>query len=429
MRNIWTLIQREYLERVRTRSFVIFTLLMPAAMAGLVLIPTKIAEMNSGGERKLVIVADDMKLGETVGHQLAIPKPTRGDDEFSDSQLKAPTVYAIQVVNDTSDAERDRLNQQVSKSQITGYLWLTDAALEKHKVVYSTKEAADFEQSSDLRSAVRSAVIKQNLEQRGITGEDVDSMLKPIKLETVRVEKGHQGTSGNTVFLTAFGMVMLLYAVVLVYGMSVMRSVIEEKSTRILEVLLSTVTSKELLAGKILGVGAVGITQILVWVIFAVLFSIPGLVAAKSFMGELHIPVLGMIAFAVFFLLGYMLYSAMYAAIGSMVNTDQEAQQMQWPAMLPILIAVFLMNAVIQHPNSALAFWLSIVPFFAPILMLVRILIEQPPIWQIVLCIGIMLGTIYSLWMLAARIYRVGILMYGKRPTLPELRRWLRYAG
>lgn len=430
MRNIWTLMQREYLERVRTRSFLIFTLLMPAAMAGIVFIPTKIAQMNSGGERQIVIVADDMKLGETVGHQLAVPKPTRAsDDEFSQPEVGPPTVYAIQVVNDTSEAERDRLNQQVSAGKITGYLWLSDAALEKHRVVYSTKEAADFDQSSDLRSALRSAVIKLNLEQRGMTGEDVDSMLRPIRLETVRVEKGHQGTSGSAVFLTAFGMVMLLYAVILVYGMNVMRSVIEEKSTRILEVLLSTVTSKELLAGKILGVGAVGLTQILVWIIFAALFSVPGLIAAKSFLGQVHLPMLGMIAFGVFFLLGYLLYSAMYAAIGAIVNTDQEAQQMQWPAMMPILIAVFLMNAVIQHPNSALAFWLSIVPFFAPILMLVRILIEQPPVWQIVLCVGIMLATIYGLWMLAARIYRIGILMYGKRPTLPELRRWLKYAG
>jgi ABC-2 type transport system permease protein len=399
-------------------------------MAGLVLIPTKLAQMNSGGERQLVIVADDMKLGDAVGHQLATPKPSRSaDDEFSQADIGPPTVYAIQVVNDTSDAERDRLNQQVSEGKITGFLWLTNEALAKHKIIYSTKEAADFEQSSDLRSALRSAVIKLNLEQRGISGADVDAMLTPIRLETIRVEKGHQGTSGSTVFLTAFGMVMLLYAVVLVYGMSVMRSVIEEKSTRILEVLLSTVTSKELLAGKILGVGAVGLTQIIVWIVFAALFSVPGLIAAKSLLGRVHIPMLGMIAFGVFFLLGYLLYSAMYAAIGSMVNTDQEAQQMQWPAMLPILIAIFLMNAVIQHPNSPLAFWLSIIPFFAPILMLVRILIEQPPVWQIVLCIGIMLATIYGLVILSARIYRVGILMYGKRPTLPELRRWLRYAG
>lgn len=428
MRNVWTLIQREYLERVRTRSFVIFTLLMPAAMAGIVFVPTKIAEMNSGGERSMVVVANDMKLGEAVGHELGQKANALSDDEFR-QQHSQPTIYNIQVTTDTSDAERERLNREVNDGRITGYLWLTNDSLEAHDVVYSTKEAADFDLSSDLRSAVRTAIIKQDLERRGLAGADVDSLLTPVKLRTVRVEKGREGTTGSTVFLTAFGMVMLLYAVVLVYGMSVMRSVIEEKSTRILEVLLSSVTAKELLAGKILGVGAVGLTQIVVWVIFAALFSVPGLIAAKSFLGEVHIPVAGMFAFAVFFLLGYLLYSSMYAAIGSMVNTDQEAQQMQWPAMIPILVAVFLMNAVIQHPNSPLAFWLSMFPFFAPILMLVRVLIEQPPVWQIALCIGIMLATIYGLLLLAARIYRIGILMYGKRPTLPELRRWLKYAG
>lgn len=429
MHNVWTLIQREYLERVRTRSFLIFTLLMPAAMAGIVFVPTKIAQMSSGGERRLVIVTSDMKLGEAVGQQLGAQQATAASDAEFDQDYSAPTTYAIQVVTDTSDAERDRLNKQVSDGQITGFLWLTEDALANRRIVYSTKEAADFSQSSELRSAVRAAVTRQHLQQRGMSGDDIDSLLKPIKLETIRVEKGHRGASGATIFLTAFGMVMLLYAVVLVYGMSVMRSVIEEKSTRILEVLLSSVTAKELLAGKILGVGAVGLTQILVWVIFAALFSVPGLVAAKSFLGEVHIPMVGMFAFAVFFLLGYLLYSSMYAAIGSMVNTDQEAQQMQWPAMMPILIAIFLMNAVIQHPNAPLSFWLSIIPFFAPILMLVRILIEQPPMWQILLCIGLMLATIYGLLSLSARIYRVGILMYGKRPTLPELRRWLKYAG
>jgi ABC-2 type transport system permease protein len=432
MRNVWTLIQREYLERVRTRSFVIFTLLMPAAMAGIVIVPTKIAEMNTGGERRLVIVANDPKLGAAVAQELTGGKSTSSSDEPGEQQSQAfgkPVTYAIAVVSDTSDAERDRLNKEVMDGKITGFLWLTSAALASHQVLFSTKEAADFGQSSDLRNAVRAAVTKEHLQQKGMNDTEISALLTPIRLETVRVEKGKEGTSGVTVFLTAFSMVFLLYAIVLVYGMAVMRSVIEEKSTRILEVLLSSVTAKELLAGKVLGIGAVGLTQVLVWVIFASVLSVPGLLAAKSFLGAMHIPVVGMFAFAVFFLLGYLLYSSMYAAIGSMVNTDQEAQQMQWPAMMPILIAIFLMNAVIQHPNSALAFWLSMIPFFAPILMLVRILIEQPPMWQIALCIGLMLATIYGLVSLSARIYRVGILMYGKRPTLPELRRWLRYAG
>jgi ABC-2 type transport system permease protein len=427
MHNIWTLVQREYLERVRSRSFLIFTLLMPAFMAAIMLIPAKLEQMNSGGETQIVIVANNAQLATVVGHELGNQHSGDTSDDLGE-HLK-PTLYSIQVVTDTSDAERERLVQEVTDGKITGFLWLTDDALANHKIVYSTKEAADFGQSRELRNAINTADTKQRLMQQGMNPKDIDALLTPITLKTIRIEKGHEGASATTVFITAFAMVMLLYSVVLIYGIAVMRSVIEEKSTRILEVLLSSVTSKELLAGKILGVGAVGLTQILVWVIFAIVFSVPGLVAAKSFLGEVHVPVNAVVAFAIFFLLGYLLYSTMYAAIGSMVNTDQEAQQMQWPAMIPLILGVILINPIIQHPNSPLSFWLSMVPFFAPILMLLRILIEQPPIWQIVLCIGLMLATLYGLLGLSSRIYRVGILMYGKRPTLPELRRWLRYAG
>jgi ABC-2 type transport system permease protein len=428
MRKVWMLIQREYLERVRSRSFVIFTLLMPAFMAGSVLIPEKIEQMNSGAEKRIVVVANDPQLAAAVGRELSAAKPKADLTPETEEEMK-PSVYTIRVDTDTSDAEGDRLRQQVSNGQVTGFLWLTDSALKDHKVIYSTKEAADFGQSVEIRNAVRTAVTKQRLSQKGMNGPEIDTILTPIKLKTIRIENGREGTSGTMVFFTAFAMVMLLYSVVLIYGIAVMRSVIEEKNTRILEVLLSAVTPRQLLAGKILGVGAVGLTQIVIWVTFAILFSVPGLLASRSFLGEVHIPVEGMIAFAIFFLLGYLLYSSMYAAIGAMVNTDHEAQQMQWPAMVPLVLGVVLMNFVIQHPNSPLAFWLSIFPFFAPILMLVRILVAQPPLWQIALCIAIMVATVYGLLALASRIYRIGILMYGKRPTLPELRRWLRYAG
>ncbi len=424
MHNVWILLKREYLERVRSRSFIVFTLLMPAFMAGSVLIPAKIAEMTSGGKVNLVIVANDAELATAVGHELSSAKQ---ESELGTDAANLPQrTYTVEVDTDTGEAERDRLTQQLGEGKITGFVWLTDDALADHKVQYSTKEAGDFERPRELRNAIRTAVTKQQLAQKGMSEADVESLLQPIVVKTVRPEKGRTGASSTEIFITAFAMVVLLYAVVMIYGMAVMRSVIEEKNTRILEVLLSSVTSKELLAGKILGVGAVGLTQILVWVTCASVLSAPGMIVSRS---DVHLPMLGMLAFAIFFLLGYLLYSAMYAAIGSMVTTEQEAQQMQWPAMFPIVLAVFLMNAVIQHPNSPLAFWLSLVPFFAPILMLVRILIETPPLWQIGLSIALMVVTIYALLNIASRIYRVGILMYGKRPTLPELRRWLKYAG
>ena len=427
MHNVWILIQREYLERVRSKSFMIFTLLMPALMAGSVIIPAKLAEMKSGGARRIVIVAGNPEIAIAVEQQLLETESTPGATSQADQQTTES--YAVGISTTPTEAERNDLLQQVTDGKIDGFLWLTDEAVAQHKVTYLTRDAADFRGNRELRSAVTAALAKHRLAEKGMSGPEVEALLTPITLDAVHIEKGKEGVSGAAIFATAVAMVMLLYLVVLIYGVAVMRSVIEEKSSRIMEVLLSSVTAKELLAGKILGVGAVGLTQILIWITFAVAFAVSGMMAAKSFVSEIHIPTAGVIFFGVFFVLGYFLYSAMYAAIGSMVTTDQEAQQMQWPAMVPIILAVFLMNPVIQQPNSQLAFWLSIIPFFAPLLMLVRVLVEEPPVWQLALCLGLMLATIYGLLSLASRIYRVGILMYGKRPTLPELRRWLRYTG
>jgi ABC-2 type transport system permease protein len=296
-------------------------------------------------------------------------------------------------------------------------------------VVDNGKDVTDFGESIELRNAVQAALTKRQLAQKGMSGAEVEDLLKPIDLDSIRIEKGKEGASGISVFLVSFTMVMLLYVNMLVYGFAVMRSIIEEKSSRILEVLLSSVTSKQLLAGKIIGVGAVGLTQTVIWLLVALAFSLPGLMSSRSIMSNVQIPMAGIVAFAVFFILGYFLYATMYAALGSMVNSDQEAQQVQWPAMLPIIFSIVLSTPVLQHPNSPLAFWTSMVPFFAPILMFVRVLVETPPAWQILLCVALMLLLTLGLLGLSSRIYRVGILMYGKRPTLPELRKWLKYSS
>ena len=208
-------------------------------------------------------------------------------------------------VSTTPTAElHDALGQQVSAGTIDGFLWLNEDDLANHKATYSARDVADFQTNAAVRSALRTALVKQYLAQKGMTGPQVETLLTPVVLRTVHITKGHEGASGMTVFLTGFIMVMLLYVNVLVYGMSVMRSIIEEKNSRILEVLLSSVTAKELLAGKILGVGAVGLTQILIWLVIGALFSTPGMVAAKAYLSNVHIAVSAIAWFGVFFLLG-----------------------------------------------------------------------------------------------------------------------------
>jgi ABC-2 type transport system permease protein len=435
MHNTWLIIRREYLERIRSKAFLIMTMLMPLFMASTILIPAMLSGMKSGGTRRIVLVANNPEVAEAVKQQLIAPQQIsdktpqqKAEPGASKSEEQAPR-YAITIDTNATDAERTALRQQITDGKVDGFLWLTNDDLASRKVVYNAKDVTDFGESIELRNAVQTALTKRQLAQKGMSGAEVETLLKPIDLDSIRIEKGKEGASGISVFLVSFTMVMLLYVNVLMYGFAVMRSIIEEKSSRILEVLLSSVTSKQLLAGKIIGVGAVGLTQTVIWLLVALAFSVPGLMTSHSIMSNVQIPMAGIVAFAVFFILGYFLYATMYAALGSMVNSDQEAQQVQWPAMLPIVFSIVLSTPVLQHPNSPLAFWTSMVPFFAPILMFVRVMAETPPMWQIVLCIALMLLTTWGMLGLSSRIYRVGILMYGKRPTLPELRRWLKYSG
>ena len=428
MHNAWLVIQREYIERIRSKAFIIMTLLMPVFMASTILIPALLSNMRSGVTRRIVLVANNRELAEAIKQQLIAPPIATGTQLRPANKSELPR-FAVEISTDTSDAERDRLRHDVSDGKIDGFLWLTDSDLANRKVVFSAKDVTDFGESIELRNAVQSALVKRQLGRKGMSEPEIESVLKPIDLDSIRIEKGKEGASGVAVFLVSFTMVMLLYVNVLVYGFAVMRSIIEEKSSRILEVLLSSVTAKQLLAGKIIGVGAVGLTQVAIWLAIAGAFSLIGLSSTGSALANVHIPVIGVVAFGVYFVLGYFMYSTMYAALGSMVNSDQEAQQVQWPAMLPIFFAIVMATPVLQHPNSQLAFWASLFPFFTPILMFVRIMAETPPIWQILLSIVLMLLTTWGLLGLSSRIYRVGILMYGKRPTLPELRKWLRYAG
>ena len=428
MHNAWLVIQREYIERIRSKAFIIMTLLMPVFMASTILIPALLSNMRSGVTRRIVLVANNRELAEAIKQQLIAP-PIATDTQLRSAKKSEAPRFAVEISTDTSDAERDRLRHDVSDGKIDGFLWLTDSDLANRKVVFSAKDVTDFGESIELRNAVQSALVKRQLGRKGMSEPEIESVLKPIDLDSIRIEKGKEGASGVAVFLVSFTMVMLLYVNVLVYGFAVMRSIIEEKSSRIVEVLLSSVSAKQLLAGKIIGVGAVGLTQVAIWLAIAGAFSLIGLSSTGSALANVHIPVIGVVAFGVYFVLGYFMYSTMYAALGSMVNSDQEAQQVQWPAMLPIIFAIVMATPVLQHPNSQLAFWASLFPFFTPILMFVRIMAETPPLWQILLSIVLMLLTTWGLLGLSSRIYRVGILMYGKRPTLPELRKWLRYAG
>jgi ABC-2 type transport system permease protein len=432
MRNTWLIIKREYLERVRTRSFLVLTLLLPAIMTVLMALPAKLATMGQKAQH-LVLVTSTPQFGESVRQQLLAAPIVDEEEEATGSEKNAKAKpeddYIIDLDANPSEAERAALRDRVSTRAIDGFLWLSDDAMASRKVTWNGREMASFRERSWLSEAVSRITLQQELSQNGLTSAQVDLMVNPIKVGTLRIERGQETkSSGTGRVLEIVVMIMLLYMAVLFYGISVMRSVLEEKNSRIMEVLLSSASSTELMAGKLLGVGAVGLTQILVWVVMAGAIALPSLAMQPS-LSELQVSPWVLAAFALFFLLGYLLYSTMYATIGAITTTEQEGQQLQFLIVIPLVLSVFMLMPVIRTPDSPAVMWMSMVPFFAPILMYGRIVVQTPPLWQIAVSLILLIATEAGLLVLCARIYRIGVLIYGKRPTLPEILKWLKYAS
>jgi ABC-2 type transport system permease protein len=432
MRNVFLIARREYLERVRTKSFMVMTVLIPLMMAGFTIGPGLLMNRMSHAARRLVVVASSTEMGEGIRQQLSElqSEQSKKAKEAKQQSVKrtpaAPPELSIDVDTNTSQQERDDLTQKVNSKQLDGVIWAADDALAADKAAMITRDVSSFIENTEMEQSVSEAVHRQALKKRGLSESEIDNVFKRIHLD-VQNASGRQGADPQMTFIVAFVMVMILYMSVLLYGINVMRAILEEKTSRIMEVMLSIAQAKEMMAGKILGVGAVGLTQVVIWAAVAGVFTGGGLIAVAGMMkGVISTRVLT--AFPVFYLLGYALYSTLCAAVGSMVNSEQEAQQLQFFVMIPLFVSLAVMISVVQFPSSPLAVWTSIFPFTAPLIMFVRIAVQPPPLWQIALSIGVMLVTIYGMILLCGRIYRVGVLMYGKRPTLPEIMKWIKYA-
>jgi ABC-2 type transport system permease protein len=282
------------------------------------------------------------------------------------------------------------------------------------------RSKTDIITKSRIEDAVQTVLTREELAHSGMGASDVDAIMQPVDLDS---SQAAQNDSAGAAIGSAYGLFFLMYFTILFYCMNVARSIIEEKNSRIFEVLLATIRPEEMMAGKILGVGAVGLTQVGIWII-------AGVGGSAMLAGGLpvHLTATQFILFILFFLLGYILYSGIAAGLGALAGTEQELQQMNIFLMLPLIACSTIIFRVITDPEGILAKVFSFIPFCTPLIMYVRIVVHQPPWYQIALSIVELVFTIYAMLWLSTRIYRVGILMYGKRPSLPEMLRWLKYS-
>jgi ABC-2 type transport system permease protein len=412
MLNVWLVAKREYLERIRAKSFVIMTILIPLLMGGLVY-GAALANGRSGSNLRIAVVTQDPKFGADLKSELESEKHVDSD---RDSARQGVT--KVDVISPPAADTRNLLDSRLRDRKLDGYIWVTPSATPHTRPTFEwvSKSKADILTPSLLGQGIRTTLTREGLGNLGMPASDVDSLLKPVDL--VSEDK-------DAAFASVYALFFLMYFVILFYGMNVARSIIEEKTSRIFEVLLATIRPEEMMAGKVLGVGAVGLTQIGIWIVAGLAVAKFGLLAADV---SFAITPVQVAFFILFFLLGYVLYSSVAAALGAMTSSEQELQQMNMFLMLPLIASSLVILRVVRDADGVIAQAFSFFPFCTPLIMYVRIAVHQPPAWQIALSIlGLILTILAVLWF-ASRIYRVGILMYGKKPNLPEILRWLKYS-
>lgn len=444
---IFVVAKREYLERVRSRWFIAMTLLVPVIMAGAFLFPIWMAARGSVSNQLGHIRILDAT-GAGLGDRLVKAMFADSTLGITAADTGAPRVEVVTPA-ELPEKERAAIAEVQLRDHISGVLSLTDSTIAGKSARYSGRNASSISDMDKLRTIVRQSAMMVRLEREGVRTEIVNDLARSnMRLSTERVTESGKSGSGTAGIFVGIMVGVLLFMSIVFHGQNILRGVLEEKATRVAEVVLSSVKPESLLAGKVLGVGAVGLTQQAAWLgIATYLTSFVAPIVLKSIaakggaaaaanaaaaspiagaLGGLSLTIMG-IALA-YFLVGFVFYACLYAAAGSMVNSEQEAQQAATPVMFLLISTWLMVNPVLVNPSSRLAVILSWLPWSSPIIMPMRIgLTSVSPIAIAGSLFVAVLGCIGAVW-LSARIYRVGMLMYGKKPSFAEVAKWIRYA-
>lgn len=410
---VFAIVKREYLQRVRSRWFVIATLAGPILFVGIAVLPILTSGSSEPGE---IVVVD------RTGELLPVVGPALRGAGYS--------VTPVGIDADEATTPLDSWIQQIQDDEIFGVLVLDSTTLATGDARLTVANSLSPLRTLSLRQIVSQGTLATRLSTEA---PEVLRLLSGGSLEVEVLDEEMEVDGAD--FLMAYLGAFLLYITLLFYAVAVMRSVLEEKTSRIVEIILSSVRPIELMLGKIVGVGAVGLTQLGVWAGSVVVLAdvgLPWIVASRpelAALGQFDSFAPGadkLLLFLAFFFGGYFLYSSLYAAVGAMANTDQEAQQAQAPLVVLMVVPAVILPGVLENPESTMAVWTSIVPFFAPVLMFARAVTGAASGVEITLSLAAIAATTVVVAWIGGRIYRVGILMTGKRPTMRELFRWVR---
>ncbi|HUF77732.1 MAG TPA: ABC transporter permease [Thermoanaerobaculia bacterium] len=415
---------REYLSRIKSKGFWLATILLPLFLVTLGVVPVLILARTTS-RLAAVLVDETGVLGPAIAERLAEGATTFGPAAHLDLELTAPAADRV--------TQRAELDRRLLDEETDAWIWLDREGLAEGRVEYHARNVSNTLTQELLEAAISTEVQKLRLVEAGFDPEVVEPLLEPVSLRTVKVSaSGSRDEAGEAGFLLAYGLFFLLYMVLLIWGQQVLTGVLEEKSSRVVEVIVSSARPFDLMLGKLIGIGGAALTQFGIWLATAVALTAPGLLSMLGSLPEdAGLPSFSAtqaLAVVVFFLLGFFVFASMFAAVGASFNNAQEAQQLSFLPTAFIILPIFFLFPVINDSSGTLAVVTSLVPPLTPILMPLRIAVEMPPLWQIGLAVVLTSLFVYFMVRLCGRIYRVGILMYGKKPTVKEIWRWVRYA-
>ena len=449
MRKFLAVVRHEYRKVVLRWAFLIGTFLFPALAIGFGLVPALIFSMK--GEVTRIAVVDPTgeilpRLKENLSAE-AITQRARVQakdtlKDLNDSQQARMRKGAEQVASGfdvraydaggkSRDQVRDDLIRQIREGAIDAYLIIpADVSAPDALYEFRSRKGGDFVASDTLKNALNQAVRSKRLADAHISETEVATLSRDIDFDAKGLDVAGEEKDSDSLSVAGFIVGLMIYITLMIYGQVIMGAVVEEKDTRIAEILFSSARPFELMFGKLVGVGLAGLTQLGIWVVtLGLLIGFLSTQSGSNLFAQLPaISPLMIALFLIYFLIGFFLYASIYALVGAMVTNVQEGGQFALPATLLLVMGYMFTFAVIRDPNSPMSFWLSIAPFMAPIIMPVRVLAEMPPLWQIAVSMLINVAAIAGLIWLAARVYRVGMLMYGKRATIPEVWKWIRQA-
>ncbi len=415
------IIRREYVESARKRSFIISTIMAPVLLIVLYAIPILTVFLVPPEQVSVTVLDGTGLLGAEFVSSLS-DTLENGRQTFramiADPRGRDPAAYKTMLV------------ESIKSNALDVLIEIPSDVFEKGSVDYISKDYFNERLMDEIEDKLDSIVIAQRLSREGMDYDRVIAATEHIHLNERKITRTgvmeERELVGEFILVVVF--VMILYMALLSWGISVQRSIIEEKSSRVIEVLLSSVEPRDLFVGKIIGVGSLGLTQIAIWGAITLALGLSSSVAFAEFSQYVRFSLSDALYFVLFFVLGFLLYSSLFTVIGAVCSTEQDAQQLQSIVVFPMVVPIMLMFFVLQNPNSTFAIVLSLIPFFTPMLMLARVAISEPPWWQVLFSIGLLLVTIYGVILFSARVFRAGILMYGKRPSLREILRWFKYA-